>query len=164
MSGFPHTQPAFTARLVFDQAVNLGATPSGYELQVVRCIKGTIESEPGFLQPLTAEVVHGDEWMTVDVSKKFLRTKGQILFKVNDKQKFFKFTYEGCVEITPEFLSLGKPGIKGTKFGHEFIQVKFETASGDFDELVNSLYVASDRFLVEKGEIIVECKISKIVI
>ena len=76
--------------------------------------------------------------------------------------------YTGTVVLTPSVQAIlsGSEDARTTGFGDSVVAFSFETGSEKYKELQNGTYVAAGRFVMgegEKGGVVVEYKVSKVV-
>jgi len=74
--------------------------------------------------------------------------------------------YKGTVALTPGVKAIlsGSPDAKTTEFGDSFVNFSWETGTEGYKELENGTYVASGRFVVEGGKVVVEYKVSRVAV
>ncbi|KAI9819988.1 MAG: hypothetical protein M1827_006558 [Pycnora praestabilis] len=167
MTDFPKLQPAFTILVSIDPPQPVGSASRGTPLAVVPMVGGTIKSEQGFEPKLDAEfvgpamdVIHNDP------SGKHMRLDATGVVKNKSDDALVHLHYTGVIDITPGVAALlsGSPEAKTTDFGNGFTHVTFETGSESLQALETSVFVASGRFVYEKGKpLVVEYKVSKVI-
>ncbi|KAF2736131.1 hypothetical protein EJ04DRAFT_463543 [Polyplosphaeria fusca] len=171
MSGFPTLQPAFTVRVGIDAPLSVGGQ-QGPGLVIVPMVSGTVKSEPGFSPALDAtlqlmarrhgvgyDYIHND----VDGANMRLDVRSQVK---NSDGTLFAMYYKGTVVLTDGLKAIlgGDASAKTTDYGDSFVNFTFETGSKEYKDLENGTFVAAGHFVVEDKAIIVEYKVSKVVI
>ncbi|KAH7330296.1 hypothetical protein BKA65DRAFT_554284 [Rhexocercosporidium sp. MPI-PUGE-AT-0058] len=166
MSNFPKLIPAFTANIVIDAPIIVGAVSKGAPLSVVRFLtdktNNYIKSEPDYPIKLDAVFLHGNDF--ANPSGKHIRLEVNSVLK--DKSgAIIAFKYSGIVNVTSGIAAVldGDTNAKTTPFGNAFTHVLFETGSEDLKGIERKVYVASGRFVLEEGKpVAVEYKISEV--
>jgi RNA polymerase I-specific transcription initiation factor RRN6 len=74
--------------------------------------------------------------------------------------------YKGTVALTAGVKAVlsGDSSAKTTEFGDSFVTFSFETGKSEYKGLENGTYAAAGRFVVEDGGVVVEYKVSKVVL
>ncbi|KAG4442753.1 hypothetical protein IFR05_001770 [Cadophora sp. M221] len=168
MSNFPKLIPAFTANILIDAPVTVGAVSKGAPLFAVPFITENsdsfIKSEPDYAIKVDAVMVHGNDFIRQDPSGKHVRLEVNSVLK--DKSgAIIAFKYSGIINVTPGVAAVlgGDAAATTTPFGDAFTHVLFETGSEELKDVEKKVFVASGRFVLEEGKpVAVEYKISEV--
>lgn len=154
MSNFPKLIPAFTAHIVLNAPVTVGALSNGTPLTVAPFApSGFLKSEPSYPVSVDAAFLHGADFIRGDPSGKHVRLDVNSILK--DKSgAVISFKYSGIINVTEGVAAVlsGHADAKTTEFGDAFTHVLFETGSDDLRVLEQKVYVASGRFIIEVGK------------
>ncbi|KAK2760752.1 hypothetical protein FQN54_001988 [Arachnomyces sp. PD_36] len=166
MSNFPKLQPAFTILVEIDAPVSIGSVSKNNSLSVVPMTGGTIKSEPGFSPALDSKFVGtGNDYIRNDVDRKRMRLDAHGVVKTDDGAGIY-LHYTGVAEATEEITAALTGSVENitTSFGNTFTHITFETGSEAYKGLEDGVFVATGRFIREKGKpIVVEYKVSQVV-
>ncbi|EEQ28704.1 uncharacterized protein MCYG_01523 [Microsporum canis CBS 113480] len=151
MADFPTLKPAFTMQVLIDPPMNVGSTAKNCNFVVTPMTGGTVKSEPGFSPAFNGKLAsNGNDYIRTDPDE-----TGASVY----------INYTGVVELTPEIGAIltGQSESASTPFGNIFITLKFESGDADHAALENGIFVASGRFIYEKGkQPIVDYKVSQV--
>ncbi|KAK0104521.1 hypothetical protein ONS95_004810 [Cadophora gregata] len=170
MSNFPKLIPAFTANIVIDAPVTVGAVSKGAPLFVVPFLtentNNFLKSEPEYPIQVDAVFVHGNDFIRQDPSGQHVRLDVNSVMK--DKSgAFISYKYSGIINVTPGVGAVltGDASAKTTPFGDAFTHVLFETGSEALKDIEKKIYVASGRFVLQEGKpVTVEYNISEVAV
>ncbi|EFR01541.1 hypothetical protein MGYG_04543 [Nannizzia gypsea CBS 118893] len=165
MADFPTLKPAFTMQVLIDPAVNVGSTAKNCNFVVTPMVGGTVKSEPGFSPAFNGQLAsNGNDYIRTDPDGKRLRLDAHTVVKTETGASVY-INYTGVVDLTPEITAIltGHEGAASTPFGNIFITLKFESGDAEHAALENGIFVASGRFIYEKGQRpIVDYKVSQV--
>lgn len=84
----------------------------------------------------------------------------------NNDGTIFAMYYKGTVALTSGVQAIlsGSSDAKTTEYGDSFVNFTFETGSEKYKELQNGTYVAAGHFVKEGEGVVVEYKVSKVVV
>ncbi|OAL71278.1 hypothetical protein A7D00_4178 [Trichophyton violaceum] len=183
MADFPTLKPAFTMQVTLttayihhyiglDRPSSERSTAKNCNFVVTPMVGGTVKSEPGFLPAFNGQLAsNGNDYIRTDPDGKRLRLDAHTVVKTDTGASVY-INYTGVVDLTPEINAIltGREEAASTQFGNIFTTLKFEvnrnlSQSGDADHaaLENGIFVASGRFIYEKGQKpIVDYKVSQV--
>jgi RNA polymerase I-specific transcription initiation factor RRN6 len=86
-------------------------------------------------------------------------------FSRTDDGTVLAMYYKGTVKLTDGVKAVlsASPDAKTTDYGDSFVTFTFETGSEKYKELQNGTYVAAGHFVTEGKGVVVEYKVSKVV-
>merc|ERR1711977_336872 len=122
MSNFPKLIPAFTANIVIDAPVTVGAVAKGAPLFVVPFLtentNNFLRSDPDYPIKVDATFVHGNDFIRQDPDGKHCRLEVHSVMK-DKSDAIFSYKYSGIVNVTPGVGAVltGHASAKTTPFG-----------------------------------------------
>ncbi|KAI1381393.1 hypothetical protein F4677DRAFT_124096 [Hypoxylon crocopeplum] len=161
---FPTSQPALRLKTGFSEKLICGDIFTGSTLVAVPLLPGTLESVGNFEPKIKFTISNATDWFSIDADK----THGRLCVKAlctDDKGLNVSLTVDGIVTINETTMPLvfGLPDAKTAPFGFGIESVKFATGHEEYKALENMVFVGSQRFVKEEGDIIgVEARISQI--
>ncbi|KAH8901504.1 hypothetical protein GQ53DRAFT_757128 [Thozetella sp. PMI_491] len=145
---FQSLVPALFLNVTAKLPVTVGTLPTGSTLTYVDVIDGVMTSSPGFSPAISARVVRGGDYLSVDPSANFLRLDIDVLCQTDDNPPdFVRVQATGIEGNTPEVAALvgGQRDVPPAKWG-DFTSVASWTISAGnnkYSDLQNSLFVGS---------------------
>ncbi|KAH8804443.1 hypothetical protein F5884DRAFT_859069 [Xylogone sp. PMI_703] len=148
----------------------LGTLNTGSSLVLGHIDLGTLRSEPGFEPHVEADVLYGDDYPTIDPSRKITRTNMRATIQPRDDEIAFQMQATGIEMSTPDkdviLAAKGSgPGYKAA-YGSAYAvwTVSFFGGGEKYAALQDGIFVASEALTgsANLGEFYVALKISKV--
>ncbi|KAI2617411.1 hypothetical protein GGR54DRAFT_648952 [Hypoxylon sp. NC1633] len=164
-NSFPTAVPALRLKTGFDSTLMCGETHTGSTLVAVPLLPGTIESVGSFEPRIKFTVSNATDMFSIDADK----THGRLSVKgvaTDENGLSVGITVEGIVTINETTMPLvfGLPDPQTAPFGFGIENIKFSSGHPEYKALENMVFVGSQRFTKEEGNVIgVEARIARIV-
>ncbi|KAI1404100.1 hypothetical protein F4819DRAFT_448637 [Hypoxylon fuscum] len=162
---FPTAQPALRLKTGFNQKFICGDIHSGSTLVAVPLIGGTLESVGDFEPKVKFTISNGTDWFRIDADKTYGRVSVRAL-ATDEKGLSVCIIVDGVVTLNETTMPLvfGAPNATTAPFGFGIENFKIETGHEEYKPLESMVFVGSQRFVKEEGDIVgVEARISRII-